>query len=151
MFEARIFLAFNLLLLGAVWVLPGVIGPWTGMGAILTSFIVSGSIFAEVLQGRIGYRRSGLLLMIHGTIYLAVASLVNFEIGVVGTDGRIEFWSDAVYFTIVTFTTLGYGDLQPVSDLRLLAAVQALLGYLFLGLSIVMLTGWLTNEGRTRN
>lgn len=27
----------------------------------------------------------------------------------------IETWSDAVYFTVVTFTTLGYGDMLPVS------------------------------------
>ena len=45
-------------------------------------------------------------------------------------------WKDALYFSIVTFTTLGYGDLAPRQEYRLVAASQALFGYLFLGLLI---------------
>lgn len=44
--------------------------------------------------------------------------------------------TDAVYFSAVTWTTLGYGDLTPPRDLRLLAALEALVGYIFLGLGI---------------
>ena len=39
----------------------------------------------------------------------------------------------AIYFSVVTFTTLGYGDYQPLPRMRLVAAAQALLGYVFLG------------------
>ena len=42
----------------------------------------------------------------------------------------------AVYFSIVTWTTLGYGDLKPSETVRLTAAAQALLGYLYLGLVV---------------
>jgi hypothetical protein len=42
----------------------------------------------------------------------------------------------AVYFSIVTWTTLGYGDLAPKKDFYLTAASQALLGYV--GMSIVI-------------
>ena len=42
----------------------------------------------------------------------------------------------AVYFSIVTWTTLGYGDLRPSETVRLTAATQALLGYLYLGLVV---------------
>ena len=42
----------------------------------------------------------------------------------------------AVYFSITTWTTLGYGDLRPSETLRLTAATQALLGYLYLGLVV---------------
>lgn len=45
-------------------------------------------------------------------------------------------YSSALYFSAVTFTTLGYGDFQPVPRLRLIAGFQALMGYLFLGLLV---------------
>jgi len=45
-------------------------------------------------------------------------------------------WDDALYFSIVTRTTLGYGDFTPLPAIRLLSALQALLGYVFLGLII---------------
>ena len=41
-----------------------------------------------------------------------------------------------LYFSIVTFTTLGYGDFAPTANVRLLAALEAILGYVFLGLLI---------------
>jgi hypothetical protein len=40
------------------------------------------------------------------------------------------------YFSVVTWTTLGYGDFQPLPDFRLLAAFQALVGYVFLGVIV---------------
>ena len=42
----------------------------------------------------------------------------------------------ALYFSVVTWTTLGYGDLAPARGLQLLAALQAGLGYVFLGLIV---------------
>lgn len=46
---------------------------------------------------------------------------------------------DYLYFSIVTFTTLGYGDFSPISEYRLLAASQALLGYVYLGTIVGLL------------
>ena len=43
---------------------------------------------------------------------------------------------DALYFSVVTWTTLGYGDFQPTESLRLLAALQALLGTFFIPILI---------------
>lgn len=39
----------------------------------------------------------------------------------------------ALYFSIVTFTTLGFGDFAPVADLRIPSALHALVGNLHLG------------------
>ena len=41
---------------------------------------------------------------------------------------------DNLYFSAVTFSTLGFGDFRPASEARLLASLEALLGNLHLGL-----------------
>ena len=44
-----------------------------------------------------------------------------------------SFW-EALYYSVVTFTTLGYGDLQPRGILRFLACLETFVGYLVLGI-----------------
>jgi len=41
-----------------------------------------------------------------------------------------------LYFSIVTFTTLGYGDMQPLPSMRLYTSLEAMLGYAYLGLLV---------------
>lgn len=52
----------------------------------------------------------------------------------------------AVYFATVTFTTLGYGDLQPVPAMRLLAGVEAMIGYVYLGFLVGAAFHWASND-----
>lgn len=48
---------------------------------------------------------------------------------------RLETYVEAFYFSAVTITTLGYGDIAPADRLtRLLAAIQALTGMVLIGL-----------------
>jgi hypothetical protein len=47
-----------------------------------------------------------------------------------------------LYFSIVTFTTLGYGDYRPTLDGRMVAATEALTGYVFLGVLISMISSY---------
>ena len=49
-------------------------------------------------------------------------------------------WSTALYFSIVTWATLGYGDYQPRPDMRLLSGFEALFSYFYIGLAIAVLT-----------
>ena len=53
-------------------------------------------------------------------------------------------WVTSIYFSIVTWTTLGYGDLAPVYNLRLVASFEAFIGYLYMAL----LVGLLLNIGQ---
>jgi hypothetical protein len=46
----------------------------------------------------------------------------------------------SLYFSIVTWTTLGYGDFVPPNDIRLVAAGEALLGYFTFGTMVGLLT-----------
>jgi len=56
--------------------------------------------------------------------------------GLVGVDDEVLGAWDHIYFATVTFSTLGYGDIQPSTDVRLVAAVHAIIGNLHLGIVI---------------
>ncbi|MBI5698727.1 two pore domain potassium channel family protein [Candidatus Saganbacteria bacterium] len=49
----------------------------------------------------------------------------------------------SLYFSIVTFTTLGYGDIVPFGHLRLVAASEALIGAVLIAL---LVAGYVNKE-----
>ncbi|MFA3916852.1 ion channel [Ruegeria hyattellae] len=53
--------------------------------------------------------------------------------------------SDVLYFSYVTFTTVGYGDLQPVGLCRAVAVTEAIAGYVLLGLFVAATIGSYTH------
>ncbi|WP_421785351.1 potassium channel family protein [Hyphobacterium sp.] len=59
--------------------------------------------------------------------------------------------SEAVYFSIVTLTTLGYGDFTPLGDNRMAAASQALTGYVVLGMIVAVLGSFLARSSAERD
>jgi hypothetical protein len=46
-----------------------------------------------------------------------------------------DFWT-GLYFSVSTLTTLGYGDVFPMPESRMVAAIEALTGYVLLGLVV---------------
>ena len=50
--------------------------------------------------------------------------------------GAVGNFPDALYFSTVTFSTLGYGDIVAAPDWRLFAAFEAMDGFILLGWSI---------------
>lgn len=48
-------------------------------------------------------------------------------------DGELQSLESAFYFSAVTFTTLGYGDITLSSDWRILSGLQAIDGILLIG------------------
>ncbi|MCY4460229.1 MAG: potassium channel family protein [Albidovulum sp.] len=71
-------------------------------------------------------------------INITCFAVLHVSIGLIDTTeyGSEISFRDGLYFSTVTFSTLGYGDFQPTPDGRLLAASQALCGYLYMGLVI---------------
>lgn len=58
--------------------------------------------------------------------------------------------TDALYFTVTVFSTVGFGDLSPVSQgARVIVTIQMVLDLLLVGLGIRALVG-VVNEGRQR-
>lgn len=45
---------------------------------------------------------------------------------------------DCAYFSVVTFTTLGYGDITPLGNARILAAIEAFIGSFSIALFVVV-------------
>jgi hypothetical protein len=55
------------------------------------------------------------------------------------SDGT-ELWADSIYYSFVTLTTLGYGDITPVSGAARAASIlEAAMGVLYMGILIARL------------
>ena len=92
-----------------------------------------------------GSSRAKLLVVILSTfgahaaeilLYAAAVYLLSryTNLGSLGGPGGSSF-STTIYFSAETYTSLGYGDLVPTGDLRMLAGVEALNGLLLIGWS----------------
>jgi hypothetical protein len=65
---------------------------------------------------------------------VAIYLLVHYaRLGALGRHGGSV--TECLYFSAETYTSLGYGDIVPTGDLRLLAGVEALNGLLLIGWS----------------
>lgn len=61
--------------------------------------------------------------------------------GAAEAEGFTEFWN-LLYFSFVTLTTLGYGDISPVApSVRTLAIIEAAIGVLYMAVVIARLVG----------
>jgi hypothetical protein len=72
-----------------------------------------------------------LLFAITAQVWIWSAVWVGFKI--------LPGWNSAVYFTLVTFTTLGYGDLVLGPEVRIFGTFAAVTGLLSFGLSTAFL------------
>lgn len=82
--------------------------------------------------------------------------MVTFSLVVVGHAFQVWVWAiafavsgalpnmgEAIYFSLVTYTTLGYGDVTVSDGYRTFAAIGAVTGLLNFGLSTAFLVGLL--------
>ena len=53
--------------------------------------------------------------------------------------GQLDSFEEATYFSFVTFTTLGYGDITLDSEWRLLSGIEAFIGILLVGWTTALL------------
>ena len=92
-----------------------------------------------------------LLGMIWATLYLVVGELVPGAFK--GTDSRVwyESFSGMIYFSYVTLTTLGFGDITPVAPIaRFLTYAEAVIGQFYLAIVVASLVGLRISEVITR-
>lgn len=72
------------------------------------------------------------------SLFLLTFSAIYYEVGIVDTtlDGNPitkDFWA-CCYYSVITFTSTGYGDFRPQGIARALASLHTFIGYLVLGL-----------------
>ena len=65
--------------------------------------------------------------------------------------GVIADFEAALYFSTVTFSTVGYGDVTPNPEWRLFAALESINGFILIGWSIAYLIAASTRHGPFRS
>lgn len=70
-------------------------------------------------------------------VYLWVGAFLDFE--------------NALYFSTVSFSTVGFGDIEPVEAWRMLGALEAINGFLMIGWSTAYLIAASTRIGPFRS
>ena len=89
------------------------------------------------LFGNTRRHRTGVLFCMFGLLIAHIAEIWIFGLGYwasvywlgIGTiTPPLEEWLDAIYFSAMVYTTVGFGDLLPSGALRLLVSGEALTG-----------------------
>ena len=91
-------------------------------------------------------------LMTSGPLFIVLFAALHYVIAQVSPSSYTQPMTrlDALYFTVTTFATVGYGDLSPVSQTaRLAALVQMVCGLFLVGVIAKLLLG-ITQESRGR-
>ena len=80
-----------------------------------------------------------LIGVVWGVWFRFIETLAPGSFALTGTGGAVG-WSDFVYFSLTTLTTLGYGDISPVSPVaRIWTTLEAVAGVLYIALLVARL------------
>ena len=116
---------------------------------------VAVEMFAMTIrQGTVDFQKLAAAFSVYllmGIIWAIGYELVEAHLpgSLVGPEGRALERSDYAYFSFVTLTTLGYGDIQPVSSLaRMLAVLEASAGVLYVAVLVSRLVASYGDELR---
>jgi len=126
-------IAFNLLLqgLGSVYWLRNIAASVKSENDITNNKILKVLLYSFLL-----------FTLIH-TVHSLVWALCFYLIP--ETASQFSSFSESVYFSMVTFTTLGYGDISLSSNWRLLSGLEAINGIMLIGWSTAMMFALIQN------
>lgn len=98
-------------------------------------------------------RRSRIVAMI--TVVFGLFAVLTVEVWVWAVAfyivGAFDTFALSLYFSSVTFSTLGYGDVVPADNWRLFAALEGINGFLMIGWSTAYLVAASTRIGPFRS
>lgn len=111
-------------------------------GAVVLVFLTSMLCFCQVRMFYLGRALPVTLGALCVGIFqlILIFGLVYEGAGILDHSGNlVKDRLTSIYFSIVTFTTLGYGDYRPSPTVRWAAAIEALLGYIFMGILVALI------------
>ncbi len=116
----------GLAFLAALWLAGQTL--WLTVEALVRERKADGDALAGAVFGYF------MLALTWAQLYAAALAL---DPGAISVPGEAPLGSDIVYFSLVTVTTLGYGDVLPISPMaRILAATEAVVGALYVAVLI---------------
>lgn len=83
-----------------------------------------------------------------GIFFIIVYSLIYKVLKIQNGGLDTHDFTDYIYFSIVTFSTLGYGDFVPSPGARIMSSTQAILGNIHLGFIVASVFAGLNNDRR---
>ena len=104
---------------------------WAAWFFTITVFLMP---FRDSSEFRVAPRRLLFDALVSAGLMIVAFSMIFRFLGISqGPDAPPARPLDALYFSIVTFSTLGYGDFTPSPPARMFAAIEAIIGNLHLG------------------
>lgn len=97
-----------------------------------------------------GYGERPLNVILFSLLLILVCALGYFFLGVnangevigfsaeLSYSTNLQYFFNSIYYSVVTFTTLGYGDITPVGGSRIIAALEAFIGSFTLAFFVVV-------------
>ena len=106
---------------------------------LLFGVVMSERVDHDIISGAIGvYLLMGIAWSV---VFVLIEGLVPGSFSLGGTE-QGTIWSQLLYFSFATITTLGYGDVAPLSPMaRIWAILEAVCGTLYLAVLISRLVG----------
>ncbi|MGY3568910.1 pentapeptide repeat-containing protein [Vibrio sp. SCSIO 43135] len=105
-------------------------------------------IVSKIVDVFCGYGESPARVVLFSIFLILACAIAYFLLDTTSSNpvyAGVEGWQfyafeffNAVYFSVVTFTTLGYGDISPVGIARFIAAFEAFLGSFTMALFVVV-------------
>ncbi|NIM15238.1 MAG: two pore domain potassium channel family protein [Candidatus Aminicenantes bacterium] len=117
---------------------------------VILSFVLKAAkVNEDVLFGAVS------IYMLIGGAWSAIYTTIellkpgSFIIDAVNNIDGILNWSDFIYFSFETLTTLGYGDIIPVTSVaRSFAVTEAIIGVMYLAIIISRLVGMYISQSK---
>lgn len=106
--------------------------------------------WSKLLDLMCGYGESAARVIGFSLVETVLSAILYFFLGVKGPEGIVMFnanngleanvlaFLECMYFSIITFTTTGYGDVSPIGISRLVAATEAFVGAFAISLFVVV-------------
>jgi len=132
-----------------------------GIGTSPSFIVVILALFSPIaVVSRLVQHRSITIATLLGAVtgFLLIANGFNFAFRAVDSVSSTPFFgmeqssTSFMYFSLVTVTTLGYGDLSPATEVaRLLATTEAIIGQVYLVTVVAMAVGLFAQQRSLRD